>query len=110
MNKTKRKSGTLFKELIFKKKYEDFSDFYDNNKENIYNSIIDLFEYFKQTNKSCLKLKINAKVNNIDWDTEFNFNRDEYFILKRDIMPYFEQSENYEMCSKIVQIHDDLTI
>ena len=45
----------------------------------------------------------------MDWDTEFTFNRDETIVLKRDVLPYFEDIEDYESCSEILNLYKDLT-
>ena len=37
----------------------------------------------------------------MDWDTEFTFNRDETIVLKRDVLPYFEDIEDYAAMSKM---------
>jgi hypothetical protein len=99
----------FYKELIIKGKYEEFKDFYDVNKELIYKSIIDVFRGFKKNKKRVLKLYISAKIKDLEWDTEFKFNRKETIILKRDLMPYFEQIEDYETCSEIISLYNDLT-
>lgn len=40
-----------FKELIIKGLYKDWKSFYEPNKEEIYKSIIEIFEEFKNTKK-----------------------------------------------------------
>lgn len=109
MTKQKIKRNVAFKELFIKEKYEDFTDFYDENKEVIYKSIIELFSEFKTTRKKTLTLFISAYIKGLEWDTEFNFSRDETIVLKRDVMPYFEEIEDYEMCGKIINLHKELT-
>jgi hypothetical protein len=104
-----KKTSNIFKELSFEGKYNDFTDFYNENKTEIYKSIIELFSEFKQNKKKSLNLQISAKIKGLDWDTEFNFKRDETIILTRDVMPYFENIEDYETCSKIFSLNKDLT-
>ena len=104
-----KKSSNLFKELSFDGRYNDFTDFYDENKTEIYRSIIELFGEFKNCRKKSLNLKISAKIRGLDWDTEFTFKKDETIILTRDVMPYFENMEDYETCSEIVSLNKDLT-
>jgi hypothetical protein len=103
------KQNEFYKRLVFKGKYNEFKDFYDENKEMIYKSIIEVFQGFKNTRKKSLSLYISAKIKGLEWDTEFNFKKDECIILKRDLMPYFEQTEDYETCSEIISLHKDLT-
>jgi hypothetical protein len=103
------KQDQFFKKLIIKGKYNDFKDFYDENKETIYKSIIEVFQGFKNSRKKTLSLYISAKIKGLEWDTEFNFKKEESIILKRDLMPYFESNEDYETCSEIISLHKDLT-
>jgi hypothetical protein len=105
-----KKNSNVFKELSFNGRYNDFTDFYDDNKTEIYKSIIELFGEFKNSRKKSLNLQISAKIRGLDWDTEFNFKRDETIILTRDVMPYFENIEDYETCSEIISLKKDLTI
>lgn len=97
------------KELKINGIYSEFSDFYNINKELIYQSIIDIFNEFKTTRKKTLKLYISSKIQGLDWDTEFNFTRQDIIVLTRDIMPYFEGVEDYETCDKILKLYKELT-
>ena len=97
------------KELIINGLYSEFSDFYDHNKELIYKSIIDLFNDFKKTKKNTLQLHISSVIQGLEWDTEFNFTKEDSIVLKRDIMPYFEDIEDYEMCDNILKLYKELT-
>lgn len=108
LNKT-LSTKNLFKELKYEKNYESFGDFYDTNKREIYKSIIELFGEFKKTRKRILTLKISAKITGLDWDTDFNFRKEELIVLQRDIMPFFEDTEDYETCSEILNLHKELT-
>lgn len=109
MTNPKKTKQTYFKELFIEGRYKDFNDFYDENKLVIYKSIIDIFLEFKRTRKKTLTLNISAKIKGLDWDTEFTFNRDETIVLKRDVLPYFEDIEDYESCSEILNLYKDLT-
>jgi hypothetical protein len=106
--KTTKRNQNIFKELKIEGKYNEFSDFYDSNKELIYKSIIELFREFKQTRKKTLTLYVSAKIKGLEWDTEFNFTKNESFVLKRDLMPFFEDNEDYETCSEIITLTKDL--
>jgi hypothetical protein len=94
--------------ITLKKRYEDFTDFYDENKENIYKSIIEIFQEFKKTKKRKLSLYVVANINDLSWDTEFNFTRKDTIVLKRDVMPYFEEIEDYTTCCLIRDLHNEL--
>ena len=98
------------KELIFDGRYKDFQDFFDINKEVIYKSIIEIFESFSKTkSKNQQTLKVAARIKGLDWDTKFDFKKSESIVLKRDIMPFFEEIEDYETCCLIRNIHKELT-
>lgn len=98
-----------FKVLNFDGEYTGFTEFYEENKTEIYKSIIELFSEFKKTKKKTLTLEIHAKIKGFDWDTDFSFNKDETIILTRDVIPYFEKLEEYEFCNEIIDLHKDLT-
>ena len=104
-----KKSNSTFKKLVISGNYNEFNDFYEKNKEIIYKSIIELFSEFKKTRKRTLSLHVSARIKGLEWDTEFNFNRNESIVLKRDVIPYFEEKEDYETCGEIINLHKDLT-
>lgn len=109
MSLVSKNSQKAFKVLNFEGKYTGFTDFYDLNKTEIYRSIIEIFEEFRGSEVGSLSLHIQARIKGLEWDTEFTFKRDENIILMRDVMPYFEKIEDYETCSVIKNIHEDLT-
>lgn len=99
----------IFRELKFTKRYKSYSDFHGDNREIIYKTIIDLFKEFKVVRNKTLSFLISANIENIEWKTELSFNRGELFLLKKDVMPYFEEIEDYETCSEIISITKNLT-
>ncbi len=103
------KTNAPTKKLVLKGKYEEFSDFYDTNKETIYKSIIELFKEFKTTKKGLLTLHLWAKIGGLEWDTEFTFSKEESIVLTRDILPYFEEIEDFETCQQILDLKKELT-
>lgn len=108
MSTIQKKTSNIFKKLDFDGRYEDFNDFYGENKKEIYKSIIEIFTEFKNGNNDNLSLYISAKIRGLDWETEFNFNKNDTIVLKRDIIPYFENIEDYETCSEIINLYRDL--
>jgi hypothetical protein len=100
--------GKKFKEIVFEETYTSFKDFYSDNNEIIYQGIIELFQEFVNTKKKKLTLFIRGQINEIVWDTEFNFTREESFILTRDLLPYFESVEDYETCLSIKKTYESL--
>jgi replicative DNA helicase len=109
MEKSSRKK-TPFKSIKIKGDYLGWKDFYEPNKEIIYKSIIEIFEEFKTTRKKSLTLNLSAKLKNELWDTDIEFKKDDTLVLKRDILPFFEEIEDYEICSKVINLHKELTL
>jgi hypothetical protein len=104
-----RKKCAPFISLIYKQKYMTYDEFYDEHKTEIYKSILEIFKKFKTTRKKSLCLYLSAKIQSVDWDTEFHFHKDESIVLKRDLMPYFEKIEDYETCDEIKNLYKELT-
>jgi protein-arginine kinase activator protein McsA len=81
--------------------YDSFSEFYDDNKELIYKSVIKIFQEFLTSKQERLTLSIDTKINNIDWGTDFIFTIQQKITLSRDLLPYFMSIEDYETCVEI---------
>jgi hypothetical protein len=104
-----KKTRTPYRALYLKGRYQDFDEFYDTNKEIIYKKIIETFEGFAGTRKKVLSLYIQALIKGLEWDSEFVFYRDQSIVLTRDVMPFFEQKEDYETCIEIRNLYERLT-
>lgn len=96
------------KKLTLKGDYSEFPDFYSINKVIIYKNIVKLFEKFKDQTKEELVLQIYANIKGVDWDTELRFYRNEMGVLMKDVMPYFEEIEDYETCMDIKDLYSKL--
>lgn len=105
----KKKRNEPYITLSLDGDYVDFRDFYDNNKETIYKNIVEVFKGLKVSRKKKLNLLVLAKISGLEWDTEFKFSKDDKKTLVRDVIPYFEQIEDYETCLEIKNLHDCLT-
>jgi hypothetical protein len=103
------KTRTPYKTMYIKGKYQDFTDFYDVNKKSIYENIVEVFKGFQENKKRVLSLYIQALIQGMEWDTEFKFNRAETIVLTRDVLPYFEEIEDYEKCQEIKNLYESLT-
>lgn len=88
--------------------YKDFNDFYQTNKEEIYKNIINLFKGLTKTKKRYLKLLVHSKIEGFIWGTEFVFDKTQKQILMNDILPFFEDREEYEVCSEIVKVYNSI--
>jgi hypothetical protein len=105
----RNKTRAPFVHLHLKGRYEDFNDFYDQNKEVIYKGIIETFNGFIGNKKQKLSLYIQALIRGLEWDTEFIFKRTQTIILTRDVLPFFEKNEDYETCIEIKKLKESLT-
>ena len=103
------KTRTPYKTMYIKGKYKDFTDFYDINKKSIYENIIEVFKGFENNKKKILSLYIQAIIQGLEWDCEFKFNRNETIVLTRDVLPFFEEIEDYEKCQEIINLYESLT-
>lgn len=103
------KTRTPYKTMYIKGKYQDFTDFYDTNKKSIYENIVEVFKGFQENKKRVLSLYIQAIIQGMEWDTEFKFNRNETIVLTRDVLPFFEEIEDYEKCQEIKNLYESLT-
>ena len=104
-----KKTRTPYLKMYIKGSYENFDDFYDVNKKSIYENIVKLFDGFKETKNKSLSLYVQAVIKGIEWDTEFIYQRDETIVLTRELIPYFESIEDYEMCHEIKLLNETLT-
>lgn len=107
MKKNKRE---YFRELVYTTNYGSFDEFYTENKSEIYRTIVDIFNEYKSTDKKVLTFSLSALITNIKWITEFSFTKDQFFVMKRDVLPYFEEMEDYEMCTKIMCLDKELLV
>ena len=89
--------------------YEGFHDFYDENKPEIYKTIIEVFEGFKETDKKEFSLLVSINIKDFEFDTEFKFKKEDPELLQRDLLPYFLKIEDYETCDKIKKLHMELS-
>jgi hypothetical protein len=101
---------TPYRKMYIKGKYEDFTDFYTINKKPIYENIIEVFKGFTgDSKKRVLTLYLQAIIQGLEWDTEFKFNKSDTIVLTRDVIPYFEEIEDYETCQEVRNLFIELT-
>ena len=105
----KTSTSTKRIKLKIEDNHSDFKSFYDTNKPLIFKKIIECFDILiKNSNIKNIKLLIIGKISGFDWDTEFNFHKNDQETLLRDVLPFFEQIEDYETCSEIINLHKEL--
>lgn len=101
-------SNTIIKELSIDGSYLDFNDFYSKNNEIIYRTIIELFGKLKSKKYQYATILITTKIKDLNWDTDLTFSLAQSFLLKRDILPFFEEIEDYETCVKIQSLDNQI--
>ena len=94
--------------IKLEKDYDDFKSFYDENIVLIYKSTVELFSLFKNNRVKKLRLSVDAKIDGLKWGTDFEYSRTDSIILVRDLLPYFENIEDFETCIEIRDIYNDL--
>lgn len=113
MAKLTRKPKEIFKTVRIKGSYDGFNEFYRKNQEIILEGIIDVFNEFKKTDKKKLTflIKVNLSIEDGEtlWDSEFTFTRKDYPVLVKEVIPFFEEKENYEKCLEIMNLYNDFT-
>jgi hypothetical protein len=97
-----------FRSLNYLDEFNSFDEFYGNSKPEIYMSIIEIFEEFQTSKEKVLSLGLNAIIGGREWGTHISLEKEQYFILKRDLLPYFELQEDYETCQRIIKLHNNL--
>ena len=109
MKEEKEMNKIIFKTLIIRSNYINFTEFYDVNKVKIYNEIIDVFKEFLNSKEIELTLKIEATIKGLDWNSDFTFNViNDTRLLMSDILPYYIENEMYEKCSDIRNLYISL--
>ena len=71
-------------------------------------AIVKLFKSLKRKDKNIVILILGAKINGLQWETELKFKRQESIVLVRDILPFFEESEDYETCGEITDTYNKI--
>jgi hypothetical protein len=104
------KKNLPYKRLVIEGDYCDFQNFYESNKKLIYDSIFETFNGFVYENKPKLSLFVSTMIENVPWETEFIFKRKDHLILTRDLKPFYESIEDYEMCNKLIKLDEYFTI
>lgn len=100
----------VYLSLILSTNQEEFNDFLDESRGKIYELIYTLFEQLHEQNIENGTVNVSAIINGYDWNHDIDFNISQFHeVLKVDLLPYFEKTEDYEMCAKIKKLCDQLT-
>jgi hypothetical protein len=102
MDETSKKRITL----EIEKNYSDFRTFYKETKEIVYRKLVDAYE--DVTKSDDITLTIIGHIDGQPFETDFNNFKSNLELLKTVINPFFEEIEDYEICSRIVKICQNL--
>jgi len=99
------KSDHLQKLIIIDKNYSDFQTFYKNEKRTVYLGYIDAFEMLNNLKCELIPITVRYLIEEQEFTTHLKAERSNQNRLIENILPFFEQLEEYETCSKIVKLH-----
>lgn len=95
--------------LNIENEYDSFLEFYTDNKKNIFLNFIELFKQMNNIhNKNLFSLCINWKINDLVMSTDFTYDKTCIYMLNDIILPFFEDLEEYETCSDILNLYNQL--
>jgi hypothetical protein len=95
--------------LSFDNDYSSYHEFAEDTRTDIYKSIYEIFNKLKESKDNELKLVISAKIEGLEWNTDLNFTKNDKIVIKRDLLPYFEKNEDYEMCMNLKNLYEELS-
>jgi hypothetical protein len=95
--------------LIIEGNYKDWEDFYKNNKQTVYENIVDLFALISTDKKETGSLIIFYDIEKTTFNTVFHFGKSDKEMLKDVFIPYFSGIEEYETCSKVTSLYNTLS-
>ena len=102
MDETNKKHITL----EIEKNYSDFKSFYKETKEIVYRKLVDAYEDVVKSDD--IILTVIGHIDGRPFETDFDNFKSNIELLKTVINPFFEEIEDYEVCSRIVKICQNL--
>ena len=94
--------------LTLSKNYPDFDSFYYESKETIYRKLIDAFEKVNIPENKTTNLTVVGNIQGKPFNSKFIIEKSNLGLLMSVLIPFFEDMEDYETCSKIVKLYDSL--
>ena len=94
--------------LVIQGDYKDFHDFYNSNKQTLYEKIVDLFALIATDKKELGSLLVFYDIEKTTFNTSFHFGKKDKEMLKEVFIPYFRDLEEYETCSRVTTLYDSL--
>lgn len=88
--------------LVIDKEYDSYLDFYYENSDLIYKTIISLYEEMEQKQVENMDLIMEVKaIDDMEYKTSITFKRNDKDYLMGTLLPHFESIEDYLTCEKI---------
>ena len=115
MTKTKRKTNKIevFKTLEIIGEYSNSTSFYEENKELVFDSVVELYQELLSSNKEELMLEVLVSLEEesrkLSWTTEFIYDKKSVNVLTDDIIPFYESVEKYEKCVEVLNLYNGFT-
>jgi len=92
--------------LSFNESYDDFDSFMDDNRESIYRTILRSFIELKEYDS--VTINIHGFIADGEVKSVLNYTKENSNILIDVINPYFENIEEYETCTVVMKIYNEL--
>lgn len=93
--------------LEIKKNYDNFFDFYSENKTLIYKNVISIStETLKKEefDNFHLQMTVKGNIEGFETTTVLSFDLPDLDSLLSEVLPYFEENEEYEICQQILDL------
>jgi len=94
--------------LIIPTNYPNYPTFYNAEKKQIYLGYVEMFKKLARSIDKDKQLTVIYHIEEQSFTTNLVVNRNKIGVLKSNILPFFEQLEEYEICSDIVELYDSL--
>ena len=88
--------------------YPNYPTFYKTEKKQIYLGYIETFKKLAISTDKDKQLIVKYRIEEQSYTTNLVVDRSKIGVLKSHILPFFEQLEEYEICSDIVELYDSL--
>jgi hypothetical protein len=100
----KEKIVSIRSTINFDEEYDDFTSFLNDAKDTIYRATYKAFNDLRLGIET-VQIVVQAHVDETDFESVLEYTESDADVLKDVIIPYFEQKEDYETCSKILAIY-----
>ncbi len=86
--------------------YDDYETFMNATRDPIYHTILNAFKELKE--RDSVMVNVQAHVEEVDFESNLEFTKENANILIEVINPYFEKKEEYETCAVVMKVYSEL--